>query len=416
MGRAPCCDKANVKKGPWSPEEDATLKAYIEKYGTGGNWIALPQKVGLKRCGKSCRLRWLNYLRPNIKHGGFTEEEDNIICSLYISIGSRWSIIAAQLPGRTDNDIKNYWNTRLKKKLLGRRKHSINENMVMNRFSSSRTSQLNPARDLNTASPDDDDDSSSPYNSHALSNSALERLQLHMQLQTLQNPLFSSFYNNPALWPKIHPLREKMIQSLHLLNQNPNNTNGPSLIQQLALANGSQQRAEDIERNKADIYELTSTNPNNVSLQHDSLKITASKIEELVNSLSTSSDGSVSFNYAKNLIDTALIPEVDGAEAMSYANAFDGATSNIQAELDDMGNNKAANHFAPREDHPNTNAEFDYFKEMNGCKDNILWWSNELDTKLPSAISWDPVNNSVFQNEGLFQDYGSGAICGSGQY
>lgn len=125
MGRAPCCDKANVKKGPWSPEEDAKLKAYIENSGTGGNWIALPQKIGtyifkitskirfniflfiyllkgffcffcflgiegLKRCGKSCRLRWLNYLRPNIKHGGFTEEEDNIICSLYISIGSRY--------------------------------------------------------------------------------------------------------------------------------------------------------------------------------------------------------------------------------------------------------------------------------------------------------------------------------------
>ncbi|KAG6594948.1 Transcription factor RAX3, partial [Cucurbita argyrosperma subsp. sororia] len=137
MGRAPCCDKANVKKGPWSPEEDAKLKAYIEQFGTGGNWIALPQKIGLKRCGKSCRLRWLNYLRPNIKHGGFSEEEDNIICSLYISIGSRWSIIAAQLPGRTDNDIKNYWNTRLKKKLLGkqqreqaalaRRIHTLNQ-------------------------------------------------------------------------------------------------------------------------------------------------------------------------------------------------------------------------------------------------------------------------------------------------
>ncbi|KAJ3679892.1 hypothetical protein LUZ60_016170 [Juncus effusus] len=119
MGRAPCCDKAHVKKGPWSPEEDAKLKDFIEKFGTGGNWIALPQKAGLKRCGKSCRLRWLNYLRPNIKHGEFTEDEDRVICSLYNTIGSRWSIIAAQLPGRTDNDIKNYWNTKLKKKLLG---------------------------------------------------------------------------------------------------------------------------------------------------------------------------------------------------------------------------------------------------------------------------------------------------------
>ncbi|XP_020212595.1 transcription factor RAX2 isoform X2 [Cajanus cajan] len=118
MGRAPCCDKANVKKGPWSPEEDAKLREYIEKHGTGGNWIALPQKVGLKRCGKSCRLRWLNYLRPNIKHGQFSDVEDKIICSLFASIGSRWSIIASQLPGRTDNDIKNYWNTKLKKKMM----------------------------------------------------------------------------------------------------------------------------------------------------------------------------------------------------------------------------------------------------------------------------------------------------------
>ncbi|KAL4031842.1 hypothetical protein IC575_010134 [Cucumis melo] len=117
MGRTPCCDKANVKKGPWSPEEDAKLKDYIQKHGTGGNWISLPQKAGLKRCGKSCRLRWLNYLRPDIKHGDFSEEEDTIICNLYTTIGSRWSVIAAQLPGRTDNDIKNYWNTKLKKKL-----------------------------------------------------------------------------------------------------------------------------------------------------------------------------------------------------------------------------------------------------------------------------------------------------------
>ncbi|EES18637.1 transcription factor RAX1 [Sorghum bicolor] len=118
MGRAPCCDKASVKRGPWSPEEDEQLRSYVQRNGIGGNWIALPQKAGLNRCGKSCRLRWLNYLRPDIKHGGYTEEEDRIIWSLYSSIGSRWSIIASKLPGRTDNDVKNYWNTKLKKKAM----------------------------------------------------------------------------------------------------------------------------------------------------------------------------------------------------------------------------------------------------------------------------------------------------------
>ncbi|CAH8273968.1 unnamed protein product [Arabidopsis lyrata] len=155
MGRAPCCDKTAVKKGPWSTEEDAVLKSYIEKHGTGNNWISLPQRIGIKRCGKSCRLRWLNYLRPNLKHGGFTDEEDYIICSLYITIGSRWSIIASQLPGRTDNDIKNYWNTRLKKKLLSKQGKAFHQqlNVKFERgTTSSSSSQIQMFHDENTKS------------------------------------------------------------------------------------------------------------------------------------------------------------------------------------------------------------------------------------------------------------------------
>ncbi|XP_077211580.1 transcription factor MYB35-like [Tasmannia lanceolata] len=116
MGRPPCCDKSNVKRGLWTAEEDAKILAYVSTHGTG-NWTSVPKKAGLKRCGKSCRLRWTNYLRPDLNHESFTPQEEELIVNIHGAIGSRWSIIAAQLPGRTDNDVKNYWNTKLRKKL-----------------------------------------------------------------------------------------------------------------------------------------------------------------------------------------------------------------------------------------------------------------------------------------------------------
>ncbi|KAK7400900.1 hypothetical protein VNO78_12209 [Psophocarpus tetragonolobus] len=116
MGRSPCCEKVGLKKGPWTPEEDQKLIAYIEEFGHG-SWRALPVKAGLQRCGKSCRLRWTNYLRPDIKRGKFSLQEEQTIIQLHALLGNRWSAIAAQLPKRTDNEIKNYWNTHLKKRL-----------------------------------------------------------------------------------------------------------------------------------------------------------------------------------------------------------------------------------------------------------------------------------------------------------
>nr|WQQ41729.1 MYB41 protein [Camellia japonica] len=116
MGRTPCCDKVGLKKGPWTPEEDQKLLAYIEEHGHG-SWRALPSKAGLQRCGKSCRLRWTNYLRPDIKRGKFSLQEEQTIIQLHALLGNRWSAIATHLAKRTDNEIKNYWNTHLKKKL-----------------------------------------------------------------------------------------------------------------------------------------------------------------------------------------------------------------------------------------------------------------------------------------------------------
>ncbi|XP_047960479.1 transcription factor MYB106-like [Salvia hispanica] len=117
MGRSPCCDKEGLKKGPWTPEEDQKLLAYVQQHGHG-SWRALPPKAGLQRCGKSCRLRWTNYLRPDIKRGKFSLQEEQTIIQLHALLGNRWSAIASHLPKRTDNEIKNYWNTHLKKRLV----------------------------------------------------------------------------------------------------------------------------------------------------------------------------------------------------------------------------------------------------------------------------------------------------------
>ncbi|KAH0456592.1 hypothetical protein IEQ34_014499 [Dendrobium chrysotoxum] len=151
-GRAPCCQKIGLHKGSWTPQEDMRLISFIRKHGHG-NWRALPKQAGhsspslsfdylflfhqwssddlrckliqicffffsgLLRCGKSCRLRWINYLRPDIKRGNFTKEEEDTIINLHELLGNKWSKIASCLPGRTDNEIKNVWNTHLKKRI-----------------------------------------------------------------------------------------------------------------------------------------------------------------------------------------------------------------------------------------------------------------------------------------------------------
>nr|QHX41025.1 R2R3-MYB protein [Apium graveolens] len=111
-GKAPM-----LRKGAWGSEEDTLLKKCIHRYGEG-KWNLVPQRAGLNRCRKSCRLRWLNYLKPTIKRGDFGEDEVDLILRLHRLLGNRWSLIAGRLPGRTANDVKNFWNTNLQKKLM----------------------------------------------------------------------------------------------------------------------------------------------------------------------------------------------------------------------------------------------------------------------------------------------------------
>nr|BAK02362.1 predicted protein [Hordeum vulgare subsp. vulgare] len=109
-------EQPKLRKGLWSPEEDERLYNHIIRHGVGC-WTSIPRLAGLHRCGKSCRLRWLNYLRPDLKRGTFSQQEEDDIVALHRILGNRWSQIASHLPGRTDNEIKNFWNSCIKKKL-----------------------------------------------------------------------------------------------------------------------------------------------------------------------------------------------------------------------------------------------------------------------------------------------------------
>ncbi|WJX31030.1 hypothetical protein P8452_19509 [Trifolium repens] len=211
MGRQPCCDKVGLKKGPWTAEEDKKLINFIL---TNGQccWRAVPKLAGLLRCGKSCRLRWTNYLRPDLKRGLLSEYEEKMVIDLHAQLGNRWSKIASHLPGRTDNEIKNHWNTHIKKKLKKMGIDPVTHKLLSNAMDQTKSEKQEPLQEQKhqqeSSSPIEHDKNKEPEKPEtSFESSTITEAKEQDQVMT---PLFDS----------LELMNEFLIEDVPILNSN----------------------------------------------------------------------------------------------------------------------------------------------------------------------------------------------------
>ncbi|KAL7123254.1 hypothetical protein ACP275_01G094000 [Erythranthe tilingii] len=238
MGRQPCCDKLGVKKGPWTAEEDKKLINFIL---TNGQccWRAVPKLAGLRRCGKSCRLRWTNYLRPDLKRGLLNQAEEQLVIDLHARLGNRWSKIAARLPGRTDNEIKNHWNTHIKKKLIKMGIDPVTHEPLHNEITNKENSDDNDPKNTQSHTPQGtlpgpENGTPSPEGATTPSGASLEENSYNSPASTDQNSTSSEdnesnnekFYENDPLISCLFNDEDPIIESPWELLQAHSNQQG----------------------------------------------------------------------------------------------------------------------------------------------------------------------------------------------
>ncbi|OAY54408.1 myb-related protein 308 [Manihot esculenta] len=209
-----CCSKQKVKKGLWSPEEDEKLIKFITTR-AHVSWSSVPKLAGLQRCGKSCRLRWINYLRPDLKRGSFTAQEEKTIIDVHRILGNKWAQIAKHLPGRTDNEIKNFWNSCIKKKLIAQGLDPNTHKLLSPNYAQSYNN--------NTACTPSADSHYQPTSSSSVFHATSQMKDLSMDVkETPFTPSLTSIASHDANYFCLHPLHISSTLTTFCEHQNSN--------------------------------------------------------------------------------------------------------------------------------------------------------------------------------------------------